>query len=593
MSRHPNLARTASPMRVALYARYSTDLQSAAFLEDQIRLCRDYATRAGWTVTQVFQDRALSGGSVIRPGYQRLLEAVLAGEVDVVLAEALDRLSRDQEDIAALFKRLRFLGVTLVTVSEGEVGDLHIGLKGAMNALYLKDLADKTRRGLEGRVRAGRSGGGLCYGYDVVGGEERGGRVINPGEARVVRRIFEAFAAGQSPKAIARQLNKDGVPGPRGALWRDTTIRGHRRRGTGVLNNELYVGRLVWNRQRFIKDPRTGRRVSRHNPQEAWVVEDVPDLRIIDEALWERVKARQAAIDASPKVQALKGTRFWEHRRPIYLLTGLVQCACCGGTFISAGSDYLACGNARKLGTCEQRKAIRRSVLEEFVLDLVRERLMQPEMVKAFVAAYTQEINAGRASAGAERARQERELKAVSAKLEGLYDAIAEGFRSPGLLGKVEGLEADKQALERALAGPPPSPVRLHPNLAELYRTKVAQLRESLANPNIRDEAIGILRGLVTRVVLKPDQDGWHVDVQGEAAALVALGLNANKAQGQTLDPADVSSAKVVAGAGFGHWLQLVRAGDLEGLTDALPTEKRSAQRRQANAWAVVSRPAI
>ena len=93
-----------------------------------------------------------------------------------MLAEALDRLSRDQEDIAALHKRLRFLGVQLVTVGEGEIGDLHIGFKGAMNALYLKDLADKTRRGLEGRVRAGRSGGGLCYGYDVVPGEERGGR---------------------------------------------------------------------------------------------------------------------------------------------------------------------------------------------------------------------------------------------------------------------------------------------------------------------------------------------------------------------------------------------------------------------------------
>jgi site-specific DNA recombinase len=180
-------------------------------------------------------------------------------------ADPLDRLttSRDQEDIAALFKRLRFLGVRLVTVSEGEIGDLHIGLKGAMNALYLKDLADKTRRGLEGRVRAGRSGGGLCYGYDVVPGEERGGRTINAGEAAIVRRIFTEFAAGRSPKAIARRLSDDGIPGPRGILWRDTAIRGHRQRGTGILNNELYIGRLVWNRLRYVKDPASGRRVSR------------------------------------------------------------------------------------------------------------------------------------------------------------------------------------------------------------------------------------------------------------------------------------------------------------------------------------------
>ncbi len=201
-------------------------------------------------------------------------------------------ISRDQEDIAALFKRLRFLGVKLITVGEGEIGDLHIGLKGAMNALYLEDLADKTRRDLEGRVRAGRSGGGLCYGYDVVPGEERGRRAINAGQATIVRRIFEEFASGRSPKSIARRLNEDAIPGPRGVLWRDTAIRGHRARGTGILNNELYIGRLVRNRLRYVKDPRTGRRVSRRNDPDAWVTEDVPDLRIIDDALWGRVKAR-------------------------------------------------------------------------------------------------------------------------------------------------------------------------------------------------------------------------------------------------------------------------------------------------------------
>jgi DNA invertase Pin-like site-specific DNA recombinase len=78
----------------------------------------------------------------------------------VVVAEALDRLSRDQEDVAALYKRLSFAGVRIVTIAEDEVTDLHVGLKGTMNALYLKDLAQKTRRGLEGRIRQGKSAGG-------------------------------------------------------------------------------------------------------------------------------------------------------------------------------------------------------------------------------------------------------------------------------------------------------------------------------------------------------------------------------------------------------------------------------------------------
>ena len=98
----------------------------------------------------------------------KLLAQVAAGKFDIILAEALDRLSRDQEDIAGIYKRVRFADVKIVTLSEGEVSNLHIGLKGTMNPLFLQDLADKTRRGLRGRVEAGKSGGGKSYGYDVV-----------------------------------------------------------------------------------------------------------------------------------------------------------------------------------------------------------------------------------------------------------------------------------------------------------------------------------------------------------------------------------------------------------------------------------------
>jgi len=104
-------------------------------------------------------------------------------------------------------------------------------------------------------------------------------------EAAVVRRIFKAFATGQSPRQLTKMLNAEGVPGPRGKIWTDTTIRGRATRGIGILNNEFYVGRLVWNRLRYIKDPDTGRRVSRPNPKSDWIVQDVPDLRIIDDAL--------------------------------------------------------------------------------------------------------------------------------------------------------------------------------------------------------------------------------------------------------------------------------------------------------------------
>ena len=185
-------------MKAALYARYSSDSQRDASIEDQLRLCRSYAERQGWRIVDSYSDRAISGSSLLRPGVQDLIADGLKRRFDVILTESLDRLSRDQEDIAGFYKRMRFAGVTIVTLSEGEVSELHIGLKGTMGALYLKDLADKTRRGLRGRVEEGKSGGGLCYGYDVVkqtaanGEATRGDRRINAAEAAVVRRIFSA-----------------------------------------------------------------------------------------------------------------------------------------------------------------------------------------------------------------------------------------------------------------------------------------------------------------------------------------------------------------------------------------------------------------
>ena len=169
-------------------------------------------------------------------------------------------------------------------------------------------------------------------------------------------------------------------------------------------------------------------------------------------------------------MQAIKASRFWEHRRPTHLLTGLVRCAHCGGEMTSVGRDYLACANARKLDRCDQRKAIRRAVLEEFVLDLIRDRMMQPDAVKAFVAAYTQEINAGREAPRPSGRGSKRELAALTAKLDGLYDAIADGLRIAGTAREDrgargrEGAAGGRSGRAGALAGAPaPEPRRALP----------------------------------------------------------------------------------------------------------------------------------
>jgi len=535
--------------RVAIYARFSSEMQRDASIEDQIRLCRERADREDWHVVETFADRAVSGASMLRPGLQSLVEGATAGRFDTILAEALDRLSRDQADIAALYKRLSFAGVQIVTLSEGEISELHVGLKGTMNQLFLKDLAAKTRRGLRGRVEAGLSGGGNSYGYEVIrrlgpnGETVTGERSINQDEAEVIRRVFHEFADGCSPRTIAHRLNAEGIPGPRGMLWRDTAIRGHRTRGTGLLNNELYIGRLVWNRLRYVKDPQTGRRVSRLNPRASWIVKEVPALRIIDDALWNNVKRRQGEIDGQPRVVAIKATRFWERRRPTHLLTGLLACGCCGSRLTSAGKDYVACSAATKLKTCSQTRSFRRGVLETAVLDLLRNRLMQPDAVAEFVAAYSQELNTRRGAQTADRSRLQSERANIQRKLNGLYDAVADGLRTSGLKERLEELEGRLVQLDAALAAPPPSPVRLHPNLAETYRRKVTELSAALEDPEIRTPALEAIRGLIERVTVMEDPEGITLDLEGAITAMIDLA--------QPLREVDGSSVKVVAGVGF------------------------------------------
>ena len=99
-----------------------------------------------------------------------------------------------------------------------------------MNQLYLDDMKEKVRRGQRGRVEAGKITAGLAYGYSVVkkfgpdGKPVAGEREIIPSEAAIVRRIFQEYALGKSPRAIAVDLNRENIPSPRGGKWHPSTI---------------------------------------------------------------------------------------------------------------------------------------------------------------------------------------------------------------------------------------------------------------------------------------------------------------------------------------------------------------------------------
>ena len=177
--------------RAALYAHEPHEVQDGTSLEEQLRNCGRHVEQVGWTVAGRYHDAAIASDSMIlRPGLQALLTDARAGAFDVLVTESLGRLARDEADLHELFRLLRSARVRIITLAEGELEERRLGRQ---------DLAAQTHRGLRRKVEAGRSGGGVGYGYDLVktvdavGEGLRGERRINESEAQVVRRVFREF----------------------------------------------------------------------------------------------------------------------------------------------------------------------------------------------------------------------------------------------------------------------------------------------------------------------------------------------------------------------------------------------------------------
>lgn len=539
-------------IRGAIYARYSSDLQSDTSIEDQIRLCTTRIEEKGWKLFQPYTDHAVSAASMMRPGIQMLMQDAAAGKFDVIVAEALDRLSRDQEDIAGIYKRMQFAGVTIFTLTEGEINTLHIGLKGTMNAIFLKDLAEKTRRGLSGRIEKGKSGGGISYGYDVVrqlgadGGEIRGERRINPEQADIVIRIFREYAAGRSPKAIAHQLNREDVPCPSGKAWGPSTINGNRKRGTGILNNELYIGTLVWNRQRFLKDPDTGKRIPRLNPECEWIRKDVPELRIIEQDLWDKVRARQQALSHNTR-----SGKFWANQRPKNLFSFLLKCGCCGGGYSKISQTHYGCSTARNKGTCSNRLSIKQEVLEKAVLNALQHHLMDPELCRIFCDEYMKQANQLRMAKNAKVRGLKSELEKLAGDKAKIVQAIKDGVPASELLTDLNRIISRREEIEGLLEDTDEAPVLLHPAMADRYRQEVTALRESLNDPEGRTEAADLLRSLIERIELNPKKDGTGlaINLYGDLAGILSIASGRDKPL--VVNDLSHQQDKMVAGARF------------------------------------------
>ncbi|PDT75456.1 Site-specific recombinase and resolvase superfamily protein [Sinorhizobium sp. BJ1] len=429
---------------------------------------------------------------------------------------------------------------------------MEMGLRATLSQELIEQIRYRTREGMKTAVRKGKAttcladGYKLKLAYDGNGDRIPGLRDIDQKQADVIRWIFQQYADGVSPRDIAKKLNDQDTPGPRGAKWRDTAIRGHVSRGTGILNNETYIGRVVWNRRNYRKNPETERRVARSNKGGNWVVNDVPDLRIIDDALWAQVKARQKEL--GELFSYTTTNRLNAAHRPSYLLSGILECAECGGPYAIMAKDRYGCTNHKKrlpiddLGgeCCQNQKTILRNDVEDRILaclpaaflhlgifEEVANQVMQSQVAKLkSQPTQSQQLKA-------ELQRVEQEQKNIIQQISGR--AVEGRPRLTALDDLLDQLEEKRSTLTTQLQEPADANLNLEERLAELRAqtnpdtvryivdTLLFYLRDH-ADTATNQPFIDLVRQLVQKVVIgkTPGHQPATLEVHGRIASILA-----------------------------------------------------------------------
>ncbi len=497
--------------RAAIYARYSTDLQKDRSIDDQVALCRTHARKEGIEVTRVYSDRAQTSASIIgRDGLMQLMDDAKAGLFDMVIVEALDRVSRDQEDLAGIYKRLTFVNVDIMAVHDGVADAVQIGIRGLVGSLFMADLKHKVRRGLAGVVNDGRVAGGNAYGYDMVPGKP-GERTINDEQAAVIRTIFDRYLKGYTPRDIARQLNDEGVPPPRGVRWNASTINGSKNRSYGILVNAIYGGTIVWNRVRMIRDPDTGRRISRFNHESEWKTAEAPHLAIVSREIFQAAQERKEHRSHGSKQGHMT-------RKPKRLLSGLLRCVYCGGGMSSQGNHgggiRIKCSRYIESGTCDNSRGYRLDRIEKAVVNGLFEMVDNPEATAEHIRAYYENRREAINSATRNRSKVEKRLMDVTRELDRLIDALAKGLPAERIEVRTKELDVERQKLLKELeAAKEAVPVvDIHPTSIRRLQRTITRISEQLEEgEQITDpEVVEAIRSMISHIEVSDTANGGY-----------------------------------------------------------------------------------
>jgi site-specific DNA recombinase len=534
-------AMTMKKKRAVIYARYSSEMQNVSSIDGQFRLCRKLAEQAGLNIIDSFKDAAKSGQTEAgRDGYAAMLAGVRKHAFDVVIVEDLDRISRNPADIARFKQILAFNKVEIFDQRNGYISDTNVAVQSLMNSIDKGVRANKVRRGHDHCVASGKIPGSIAYGYRAVPGKP-GQHEINPDEAKIVVRIFTQYSEGRSPRSIANDLTREGIPTPRSSrekrycgmtTWNSQAFVGGRY-AKGMLGNRKYIGEIDWNTHSTSENPDTRKKVKRPNPERDHLNVSAPQLRIISDQLWN-------AAQTVRKNRAVKrfGPTGKVTRRPVlarnqHLLSGLLRCGECNGHMRIAntsrsGSARVACAAAHQHGTCSHRRSYDLDELKNGILDGMVSHLLCDEALDAALDAYRSEKKAG-ARNDSERAAVERKLNALNLQIERLADAIANSDRPvKELYIKIDEKEAERAGLQERLhqLGSPDNVVLFAPKFKDVYRASVLRVHGVLTDNPDAPENRSAFRNLIDAVVVHPTAKRMPYEFTPYARIAALQGLN-------------------------------------------------------------------
>lgn len=548
------------------YARYSTSNQNAISIQRQMDKIAEVCGAENYDLIDFYADEAESGTNTDRKDFQRLLRDARGGRFDAVIIYDMFRGSRDIADWFNFRKEMRRLGVQVISASErlGDIDNPGDFLHEGVNALFGQMHIIKYRKdSIDGSVKRAKSGmfcgGTPPLGYDVERKFIKAGNktnvesryVLNQREAPVVRMIFEMYAAGSSYSAILAEVDKSGITGKFGQHIERNTLY-------YILKNVRYTGTFLWGEYEMRHMRKwVGRK---RDEKEQGVIRKpgaIPQIvpQHIFDIVQERLRSNKRANNSS--------------RTPdrCYLLSGLIRCGICGAPMVgyttkSKGHEYkrYGCTNNRKFRNCGQ-KHVNAEKLEEYLLHMLRSRVLIPEYIEALV----DRVIAG-TDRNNERSAIAAEIQSLDSKQANLLAAIELGSPPQLLIDRVNDISQKRELLKQCLDA---IPVKAAISRASIRAALADDVRRAIMDPRSQKDVLSRYFSNITvfedaiEVVLAPDLARFTAPSTDAAPLQLHQNTQNNKA-GQQL-----SKVVTLAGSPGGNYATVTTEKDFEGISES------------------------